>query len=125
MISKFRGKAVEGGGRGTKVLRYKRIQNGGSKKKSKKQYFRDYCKLWIWPNSIREKGDIFTQIEIRWGSVGVSFFRSSPEREPAHTGFHLRCNRHQEGEEKAKFAPQDFRMKVKNRSIFNDRDAKI
>lgn len=33
MISKFRGKAVEGGGRGTKVLRYKRIQNGGSKKK--------------------------------------------------------------------------------------------
>lgn len=35
MISKFRGKAVKGGGRGTKVLRYKRIQNGGSEKNAK------------------------------------------------------------------------------------------
>lgn len=36
MISGFRGKAVEGGGRGTKVLRYKRIRNGGSEKKMQK-----------------------------------------------------------------------------------------
>lgn len=35
MISRFRGKAVEGGGRGTKVLRYKRIRNGGSEKNAK------------------------------------------------------------------------------------------
>lgn len=112
MIFKFRGKAVEGGGgRGTEVLRYKRIQNGGFENMQKTVLQR---LLQVVDLTVFEK-KVMCLPRLKFVEVVLAFLFPAVvlEREPAHTVFYFPfafVTVTQKEEKRQKFAPRDFRM---------------